>query len=79
MAQFYEVRVEGHLDHTWADWLGGLAIIHEAGGTSLLAGALPDQAALHSVLSVLGNLGVQLISVNTVDDEQPSDEEKNDD
>ena len=79
MKQVYEIRVKGHLDESWADWLNGLAIRHEPGGDSLLSGSLPDQAALHGVLNRLRDLGVQLISVNLVDDadtsSRPSDSE----
>ena len=67
MKQVYEIRVKGHLDETWADWLNGLAIHHEPGGDSLLSGSLVDQAALHGVLNRLRDLGVQLISVNPVE------------
>ena len=66
MRQCYEIRVKGHLDESWADWLSGLAIQHEPDGDSLLSGSLPDQAALHGVLNRLRDLGVQLISVNPV-------------
>ncbi len=67
MKQVYEIRVKGHLDESWTDWLNGLAIHHEPGGDLLLNGSLPDQAALHGVLNRLGDLGVQLISVNPVE------------
>ncbi|MBZ0292130.1 MAG: hypothetical protein K8L99_06130 [Anaerolineae bacterium] len=64
MAQDYEIRIKGHLDETWADWLSGLTIRHEANGESLLTGSLPDQAALHGLLNRLRDLGIELISVN---------------
>lgn len=66
MAQFYEIRIKGHLDETWADWLSGLTIRHEDNAETLLTGSLPDQAALHGVLNRLRDLGIQLISVNPV-------------
>jgi hypothetical protein len=68
MTQHYEIRIKGHLDQSWSDWLSGLAINHEDSGETLLTGALPDQAALHGVLNRLRDLGVRLISVNPVDD-----------
>ena len=68
MSQYYEVRIKGHLDQSWADWLAGLSIIHEDNGNTLLTGSLPDQAALHGVLNRLRDLGVELISVNPVED-----------
>jgi hypothetical protein len=79
MTQYYEIRVKGHLDESWADWFDGLAITHEANGETLLNGPLPDQAALHGVLNHLRDLGVQLISVNPVDDIQGTGQEDTDD
>ena len=64
MTQVYEIRIKGHLDSSWADWFGSLSISHADNGETLLAGPLPDQAALHGVLSRLRDLGIQLISVN---------------
>lgn len=67
MAQYYEIRIKGHLDESWADWFDGLAISHEDSGATVLTGSLSDQAALHGVLNRLRDLGVQLISVNPVE------------
>ena len=75
MAQNYEIRIRGHLDESWADWLHGLAIRHEDSGETLLTGSLPDQAALYGVLTRLRDLGVQLISVNPVDRAQAPGED----
>ena len=72
MKLVYEIRVKGHLDKSWEDWLNGLAIRHEPSGDTLLSGSLADQAALHGVLNRLRDLGVQLISVNPVDDADSS-------
>lgn len=75
MTQYYEIRIKGHLDETWADWLDGMAISHLENGETLLTGSLPDQSALHGVLNRLRDLGIQLISVNPVNDAQASGEE----
>ena len=69
MRHYYKIRVKGHLDHSWSDWLGGMTISHEENGATLLTGALPDQGALHGVLNRLGDLAVQLISVNRTDED----------
>ena len=66
---YYEIRIKGHLDQSWADWFDGMTISHEANGETLLTGPLPDQSALHGVLNWLRDLGVQLISVNTVEED----------
>jgi hypothetical protein len=34
------IRIKGHLDPSWQDWLEGLQIVHEAEGTSRLSGTL---------------------------------------
>jgi hypothetical protein len=47
------LRLKGHLDPTWQEWLEGLQIVHEEGGTSRLSGTLADQSALYSVLTKL--------------------------
>ncbi len=62
----YEVRVQGHLDQHWSDWLDGLSISHEEDGTTLLHGPLPDEAALYGVLMKIRNLASPLLSVRRV-------------
>lgn len=73
MSQHYEIRIKGHLDESWADWLGGLTIHHDANGESLLTGSLPDQAALHGLLNRLRDLGIELIAVNPVEEDSMDD------
>ncbi len=67
MTQYYEIRIKGHLDLSWSDWLDGLSITHQMEGETLLSGAVADQAALHGLLNKLRDIGVQLISVNPVE------------
>lgn len=61
-----EIRIEGHLDGQWTDWLGGLTITLEENGDTLLTGTVPDQAALFGLLRRVRDLGMQLICVNRV-------------
>ena len=58
--------MHGHLDRGWADWFDGLTISHPADGCTLLAGDLPDQAALHGTLSKVRDLGLPLLTVRRV-------------
>jgi hypothetical protein len=48
-------------------WFDGLAITLENNGDTLLTGPLADQAALHGLLKKVRDLGMTLVSVNTVE------------
>ncbi len=63
----YEVRVQGHLDDHWSSWVDGLTLTHEHDGTTTLRAPIPDQAALHGLLTRVRDLGATLISVEVVD------------
>jgi hypothetical protein len=64
--QRYEIRIKGHLDNRWADWFEGLAITLEENGNTLLSGLVIDQAALHGLLKKVRDVGLPLLSVNSV-------------
>jgi hypothetical protein len=66
MVDTYRVRVRGHLDDRWSDWLGGLAVLRRDDGTTVLVGPVVDQAALHGVIARIRDLGLPLLSVNRV-------------
>lgn len=59
----YEIRLAGHLDTRWADWFDGLTVTHLPDGTTVLAGPVVDQTALHGLLQKVRDLGVPLLSV----------------
>ena len=61
----YRIRVKGHLDPTWQPWFTGLQVEHEAAGTSVLSGPLPDQAALYGVLLKIDRLGLALLGLES--------------
>ncbi len=65
-APYYEIRLKGHLEARWAEWFDGLAITLEDNGTTLLSGPLADQAALHGILKKVRDVGLTLLSVNSV-------------
>ena len=60
--ELHKIRVQGHLDPRWADWLEGLTVTHESDGTTL-TGSLADQAALHGVLTRIRDLALPIVSV----------------
>jgi hypothetical protein len=59
------IRVKGHLDPSWREWLEGLQIVHETDGTSKLFGSLQDQPALYGVLTKIGRLNLALLSLES--------------
>ena len=69
MTDIYELRVQGHLEDHWSEWLGELAVLRQEDGTTVLMGSVVDQAALHGVISRIRDLGVPLLSVR-----RPSDD-----
>ncbi len=42
-ARRYELRVKGHLDSRWAEWLDGLSVTHPGDGTTVIRGLVVDQ------------------------------------
>ena len=62
-----EVRIEGHLDPQWAEWLGGFTLTHTAQGETILTGTVKDQAALYGLIAKLRDLGVRLIAARFSD------------
>ena len=73
---FYHIEVKGHLDDTWSEWFEGLTITNQEDGEAILSGFLQDQAALQGVLNRISSLGLTLISVNAVPDQENTDHEE---
>jgi hypothetical protein len=67
MTNLYEIRLQGHLGGDWSDWFEGVKIEQCSDGTTLLTGAIPDQAALHGLLANIRDLGIPLLLVRRVD------------
>jgi hypothetical protein len=63
----YVIKIRGHLDLNWAEWLYDMTITHERDGTTTLSGPLPDQTVLHSVLGTIRDMNLPLISVTPIE------------
>ena len=62
----YQIRLKGQLGSEWAEWFGGMTITLEDNGNTLLTGPAIDQAALHGLLKKVRDLGLTLLSVNSI-------------
>jgi hypothetical protein len=70
MAATYQIRVQGLFDPSFSAWFNNFAVAHTAEGDTLLTGEVVDQAALHGILARCRDLGVTLISVNPLADQE---------
>lgn len=66
-----EIRVRGHLEPRWSDWLDGLTLTREDDGTTLIEGPVVDQAALFGIIHRLRDLALPLISIMHLDPFDP--------
>ncbi len=64
--EYYEIRLKGHLDARWADRFDGLTMTLDDSGDTILSGQVIDQAALHGLLKRVRDLGMPLLSVNSI-------------
>jgi len=74
----YQIRLKGHLSRQRMDWFEGMIIALEDNGNTLLTGTVIDQAGLHGILKKIRDLGMPLISVNSVEpgsQDTPGDEQ----
>lgn len=63
----YQIRIKGHLGSQWTNWFEGLIVTLEEEGSTLLSGPVVDQSALHGILKKIRDLGMPLLSVNSVE------------
>lgn len=67
---YYEFRVNGRLSQQAASWFEGMELSLDRVHTpvqTIIRGHMPDQAALHGLISRIRDLGLTLISVNQVE------------
>ena len=69
---WYRIRIQGRLGPRWATWFDGMQLSCDRDGTTLLQGRVPDQAALHGLLTKIRDMGLPLVSVVRGTSETPS-------
>jgi hypothetical protein len=71
ISRYYRITVEGKIDATWSEWLGGMRLVSQKEADcaliTTLCGVLIDQAALRSLLNRIWDLNLVLRSVQEVD------------
>lgn len=64
-ADWYEIRLRGHVDERWECWFDGMTLERQLEGVTVLRGHVPDQSALHGLLARLRDLGLPLLSLTS--------------
>lgn len=59
----YEIRVSGVLSSSWSAWFEGLQVVSDDHDQTIIAGPIPDQAALHGLLAKIRDLALELLEV----------------
>ena len=59
----YRIRVAGHLDPSWSEWLDGFTLTTQPNGETLITGLVRDQAELNGLLNKLFSLNLTVIDV----------------
>jgi len=65
----YRIMVAGELSRRFAPAFDGMTL-QCAGGETAITGVVVDQSQLHGLLDRVGDLGLELVSVNAVGDEE---------
>lgn len=61
--QRVEIRVKGHLDKNWTEWLEGFTLTLDDNDETILMGMVEDQSALYGLMAKLRDMGVKLSAV----------------
>jgi len=75
----YEIRIQGHLNFRWSEWLGCQEMTHTRSGETILYCLIPDQPALHGLLAKIRDMNLKLLSVSRVEPLQAVDKDQNTD
>ena len=66
-ANYYEIRIKGHLADRWINHFGNVSITLEENSITLLTFPVVDQAALFGLLKKVRDVGLPLLSVNRIE------------
>ncbi len=66
--EIYQIKVKGRLDPSWSSWFDNMTLTFAQGKTTI-SGPVPDQAALHGLLTKVRDLGLTLIDVRRIEPE----------
>jgi hypothetical protein len=66
----YAITVKGHLEPRWSAWFDGFDLVQHADDKTTLTGLVVDQPALHGLLAKVRDLGLPLLSVIRVEEEE---------
>lgn len=69
--QIVTIKIKGEMDESWSEWFEGFNITHSASDETILTGLVTDQAAFYGLIGKLRDLGVQLLSVYSVEQPEP--------
>jgi hypothetical protein len=67
----YRIVVAGELSRRFAPAFDGMTL-QCSGGHTAITGMVADQSQLHGLLDRVGELGLELVSVNAIGNEDPS-------
>jgi len=72
-ADYYRIRVRGHLARRRSDWFDGFQLTYHD-NDSILAGSVVVQAALQGVLAKIRDFGLTILLVENLDREVEDDD-----
>ncbi len=64
--QQVEIRIKGHIDRHWSDWISSLSISFTPEDETVLTGFVRDRSALYGLLDRIADLGLDLVSVTSL-------------
>jgi hypothetical protein len=67
---WYRLVIKGNLEPRWSDWFDGFDLAQHKDDETTLTGQVVDQPALHGLLAKIRDLGLPLLSVIRVEEDE---------